>query len=492
MDNVNVIKVNQSFVQIQAEQSILHEINDRYTFFAPNYKFMPQYKHGTWDGKIRLLNGRNCQLPHGLFSDLKKFTQTNGYELTHDPEILPKEIDDETIEKFLTAVDVPFELRDYQRESFYRIAKNQRQLLISPTGSGKSLIIYLVMRWSLAMGYRTLLVCPTTSLVEQMYTDFEDYSKQNKWDVEKHCHRIYSGHDKKTDKDVVISTWQSIFNLAPSWFSGFQTAMVDEAHLAKAKSLNKIMNSCTNACIRVGTTGTLDGSQVNELVLTGLFGPVYKATTTKKLIDDDTLSKTHINVIRLEYSKEESKLFNKMVSKYPQEMAYLTQISARNTFLCKLALSQKKNTLLLFNYVENHGKPLFELLKTMNEDSNRKILFISGEIDTQYREEVRHIMEKEKDAVLVASMGTFSTGVNIKNLHNIIFASPTKSQIRVLQSIGRGLRKHGDNSTLKIFDVIDDLTGGRKKKNFALKHGIERMKIYVKEKFEYSVHDLTI
>jgi len=242
----------------------------------------------------------------------------------------------------------------------------------------------------------------------------------------------------------------------------------------------------------VGTTGTLDGSQVNELVLTGLFGPVYKATTTKKLIDDDTLSKTHINVIRLEYSKEESKLFNKMVTKYPQEMAYLTQISARNTFLCKLALSQKKNTLLLFNYVENHGKPLFELLKTMNEDSNRKILFISGEIDTQYREEVRHIMEKEKDAVLVASMGTFSTGVNIKNLHNIIFASPTKSQIRVLQSIGRGLRKHGDNSTLKIFDVIDDLTGGRKKKNFALKHGIERMKIYVKEKFEYSVHDLTI
>lgn len=494
-DIVRLCKVNHTHIRVQADPAVEAELKDAFSFFVNGYKFMPAYRHGMWDGKLYLYDIRKKTFPAGLHRQLEDFCAQRDYSISLDSNSLPFEYADagslSDLDINLSAHGKPIEMRDYQVNSVNHFIQHRRGILLSPTGSGKSLMIYLLMRYF--ENEKFLIVVPTTALVEQMYSDFEDYSSNDDtFNVsDKTIHRIYSGHEKDYgNKRIVITTWQSIHNLPPAWFLPFTAVIGDEAHTFKAKSLNKIMNSCLNASIRVGTTGTLDGMQVNELVLMGLFGPIYRATTTKQLIDDDTLSKTHINILRLVYDKEESKVFNKIVSTYQQEMAYLTQVKKRNRFLCKLALSQKKNTLLLFNYVENHGKPLFELLKVLNDDPDRKILFISGEIDTEYREKVRHIMEKEKNAILVASVGTFSTGINIRNLHNIIFASPTKSQIRVLQSIGRGLRKHGNDSILKIYDIIDDITGGKKKKNFALKHGIERVKIYMKEKFDCSTYDI--
>jgi superfamily II DNA or RNA helicase len=496
-DTIRLCKINHVYIKIDAERSIEAELREAFSFYVPGYKFMPKFKHGIWDGKLYLYDARSKTFPAGLYNKLLEFCASRSYNVHIDENSLPFDYHSDDIISNLdipiTAHGKPIEIRDYQQESIDYFIQNRRGILLSPTGSGKSLMIYLLMRYF--EDKKFLIVVPTTSLVEQMYSDFEDYSSQDdSFNVnESTIHRIYSGHEKDYgNKRIVITTWQSVHNLPPSWFHPFTAIIGDEAHTFKAQSLNKIMNSCVNASIRIGTTGTLDGTMINELVLTGLFGPVYRATTTKKLMDDDTLSKTHINVIRLEYDKEECKFFNNIVSRYPEEMAYLTQIKKRNRFICKLALSQKKNTLVLFNYVDTHGKPLYELLKVSCDNPDRQIHFISGEVDTEYRESIRKIMEDEENAILVASVGTFSTGVNIRNLHNIIFASPTKSQIRVLQSIGRGLRKHGNNSLLKIYDLIDDLSGGKKKKNFAFKHGIERLKIYVKEKFDYSTYDIKI
>jgi len=321
-------------------------------------------------------------------------------------------------------------------------------------------------------------------LVEQLYQDFKDYG----YDVENNCHRIYSGKDKNTDKRIVISTSQSIYKLTKPWFEQFVAIFGDECHGFKSKSLMTIMNKCTKAPYRFGTTGTLDGTQTHELVLQGLFGRTFKVTTTRELQDDDTLARLEIKRIVLDYAEKVRQEFGKRT--YQDEIDYIVSHVGRNKFIRNLAVDQKGNTLVLFNYVEKHGKPLFDLIEE-KVDEDRKVFFVSGETDTIDREAIRGIVEKQKNAIIVASLGTFSTGINIKNLHNIIFASPSKSQIRVLQSIGRGLRKSEDGKATTLYDLTDNL-GWKARKNFALQHSEERLKIYEKEKFNHKSYKVDI
>jgi len=261
----------------------------------------------------------------------------------------------------------------------------------------------------------------------------------------------------------------------------------DEAHQFKAKSLTAIMEKCTEAKYRMGTTGTLDGTQTHQLVLEGLFGPVHKVTTTKDLIDSNQLAKLDIKMLLLKYKEEHCKEISKL--KYQDEIDFIVRYTPRNNFISNLALDQDGNTLVLFNYVEKHGKPLHNILNEKLKGKKRRLFYVSGETDVDTRESVRSITEKENDAIIVASLGTFSTGINIRNLHNIIFASPSKSQIRVLQSIGRGLRK-SDRDT-QVFDIADDLHW-KTKKNYTLNHAAERIKIYSKEKFDYELFEINI
>ena len=122
---------------------------------------------------------------------------------------------------------------------------------------------------------------------------------------------------------------------------------------------------------------------------------------------------------------------------------------------------------------------------------DRKVFYVSGEVDAADREQIRGIVETQNDSIIVASLGTFSTGINIRNLHNIVFATPSKSQVKVLQSIGRGLRQSDDGRTTKLFDVADDLHVGSHK-NFTLKHSAERIKIYTKEGFSYKIYPIDL
>jgi len=258
----------------------------------------------------------------------------------------------------------------------------------------------------------------------------------------------------------------------------------DECHGFKSKSLTTIMNKCTEAEYRFGTTGTLDGALTHELVLQGLFGKVYRVTSTRALQDNDTLAKLAIKRIILNYSEQVKKDFGKKT--YQEELEFIVTNSKRNSFIKNLTLDLKGNTLLLYNYVEKHGKPLYKLIKD-EVDETRKVFFVSGETAATDREAIRAIVEKQKNSITVASLGTFSTGINIRNLHNIVFASPSKSQIRVLQSIGRGLRKTDDGKSTTLYDIIDDITW-KSKKNFGILHADERLRIYGREKFNHKTY----
>jgi superfamily II DNA or RNA helicase len=325
-----------------------------------------------------------------------------------------------------------------------------------------------------------------------MLSDFKAYAiNDSSINIDSDYHCIFSGQDKNTNGKYVISTWQSIFKLSKSWFEQFDVVIGDECHLFKAKSLSSIMEKLVNAKYRIGTTGTLDESQTNKLTLEGLFGKTFSVTTTKELMDNKHLSKLSIDCIILKYDDEVSKSIKGI--NYQDEIKFLIQNPKRNAFIRNLALSTKSNCLVLFQLVELHGKVLYKLIqdKLIQDKSDRKVFFVSGEVDSKVREDVRQIVEKEKSAIIVASSGTFSTGINIKNLDSLIFASPTKSRIKTLQSIGRTLRIGDTSDKAKLYDIVDDLTY-KKHKNFAVKHFLERVKMYDEQKFEYKIHRILI
>ena len=470
MEIINISKKNEVYIQIDSEASTAQEICDHFTFMVPGYTFMPSYRNRMWDGKIRLFNVRNRLLYGGLFEHLCKFLYTRDYKVKFDSDFNNEKI---KIKKdFIDALKLPVIPRDYQMIAANHALSHHKTLLLSPTASGKSLIIYILIRY---LNLKTLILVPTTSLVSQMYNDFREYG----FDVANNCHTVFAGRDKGSELPIIISTWQSIYKMQQKYFEQYELVIGDEAHGFKSKSLTSIMTKCINAKYRIGTTGTLDGTLTHKLVLEGLFGKVYKVTSTKKLIDSKHLSPFTIKAILLRHP--DSICHDLRNISYQEELDYLVNSKARNTFIKNLVLDMKDNTLLLFRFVEKHGKLLYDMIK--EESDGRTVFFVHGGTTADTREQIRHIVESERNSVIVASYGVFSVGVNIRNLHNIIFASPSKSRIRNLQSIGRGLRKSENKSMATLYDIADDLSYGSGH-NYTLDHFEERKKIYKEEKFE--------
>lgn len=489
MEAIRIRKLNHANLHIECDYGQAAELKEFFSFFVPGYKFMPAFRRRVWDGKIRLFDMNTGELPAGLVYHLIQFCKTRGYDVepVKTPYGMPHsedKVEAKDLLDFVERLNLPFKIREYQFMALMEGLRKKRAILLSPTGSGKSLIIYTLMSWFLSRHKKKVLVIvPTTSLVEQMDSDFVSYNMP-----EGLVHKIYSGKDKDTDRPIVVSTWQSIYKLPKAWFQQFGMVIGDECHGFKSKSLMQIMNKATEASYRFGLTGTLDGTQTHELVLQGLFGKIFKVTTTKALQDDNTLAPLDIKRVVLDYGQKERREFD--AKTYQEEIEWIVGNERRNKFISNLAVDQTGNTLVLFNYVEKHGKPLFDLINSkVTED--RKVFFVSGQVDTSDREAIRGIVEKQKDAIIVASLGTFSTGINIRNLHNIVFASPSKSQIRVLQSIGRGLRKSEDGSATTLYDIIDNLEHNDKK-NFAILHSEERLKIYQREKFNHKTYRIEI
>ena len=485
MSHLIISKKNEVYLYIKAEPHIYYELADQFTFEVPNAKFSPQYKNKYWDGKIRLFNTQTGEIYIGLLDRIIRFCEDHEYTYEFaDNKFygLPFEINEniskEGVKDYMTAIS-KHAPRDYQVEGVYDALRHNRKLLISPTASGKSLMIYSVVRYYVEKQQNILVVVPTTSLVEQMYKDFADYG----WDVGSYCHKIYAGKERETDSQVIITTWQSIYKLPKQYFSRFNVVVGDEAHQFKSKSLISIMTKLCDAKYRFGFTGTLDGSQTHKWVLEGLFGPSYKIINTDELMKKGHLAKLDIKILLLKHPPNRFEVFE-------DEVQYIINHTKRNNFIKNLTLDLKGNTLVLFSRVETHGQPLYDLINTSKVD-DRHVFFIHGGVETDERERVREITEKESNAIIVASYGTFSTGINIRNLHNVVFASPSKSRIRNLQSIGRVLRKGENKVKATLYDIADDISY-KSRKNYTLNHLIERIKIYNEENFNYDIVNIPL
>jgi superfamily II DNA or RNA helicase len=489
MSDVTIYKKNEVYIKLECEPHILYELSPYFTFSVESAKFMPQYRGRGWNGEIRLLSTATGEIYAGLLDKVIAKIKNHGYTYEFKdnkyynlPFEVNEEITEEGVKGYMKHICTlnPY---DYQVNAVYECLRYNRKTIVSATSSGKSYMIYALVRYYVTKKKRVLVVFPTTSLIQQMYKDWIDYG----WDAEKYCHMIYSGQEKNTELEVTLSTWQGIHKLDKSFFENYDCVIVDECHGCKSKSLIDIMKKSHNAKYRFGFTGTLSNgskdSQTHEWVISGLFGPSYKAVGTKELIDKGRASKLDIECLVLKHNPQK---FNT----YEDEIQFIINNEQRNNFIKKLALDLKGNTLVLFARVETHGLPLYESINS-GSDSNRKIFFVHGGVDVQEREQVREITERENNAIIVASYGVFSTGISIKNLHNVIFASPSKSRIRNLQSIGRVLRKGNNKDKATLYDIADDASYNSRK-NYTLNHFIERIKIYNEEEFNYDITTLDL
>ena len=495
-DVIHVEQINAVYLKVTAEAGVRHEIANYFSFKPNGYQFSPAYKNRVWDGVIRLYQPLRPTLYVGLFKHLVKFCEDRGYDLkAPDHLFLGEEIPDDYGYQLAEKINCKFKPRDYQNQYIVDAIRDSRSLSLSPTSSGKSLIIYLIQQhYYQTYGHRTLIIVPTIGLVHQMAGDFMDYGCNK--DL---IYRIQGGVDKTTDAPIVISTWQSLIKQPKSWFDQFGVVLGDEAHLFQAKSLQKIMEGLDECYYRHGFTGTLksEESKTHRLVLEGCFGAVRKHVSTKDLMDSGTVADFNVKAIVLSHSADARKKFHdafkqiKVASKkYPAEREFIVNNHKRNIFIRNLLWSlEGQNNLVLFDLVEKHGK----VLEPMLQKDGRQLHFIYGGTDGDERERIRHLVENDpvKQHDILASYGVFSTGVNLKKLDNVIFASGSKSEVKVLQSIGRALRKGNDADKATLYDIADDLSVNSFE-NYTLQHFRKRIEIYGQEQFPFKIYTVDI
>lgn len=488
MSDVHLRYINDVHVKVVAEPSIMMELSDHFTYFADNYKFHPKYRARMWDGKIRLINGLSGVVYAGLAQRIKKFCDARDYTFSFDDELLYDNVSEHELKQFIESLNIPerYASRDYQFKSILKCIRSNRRTLLSPTSSGKSLMIYIISQWY-AQKYKVkgLIVVPTIGLVTQMESDFRDYGYTG--DIHSSIGGLSTDND--IPADMVITTWQSLNNgkskKPKNWYRQFGLVFGDEAHGCKATSLIQILSSLEACKYRFGTTGTLDGQPLNEATIEGLFGPKFKSISTKELMDQGYVTKLKIKCIVLKYPENIAQQVK--VKSYQEEVDFLVNCEARNKFLKNLTLSLQGNKLLFFRIID-HGRILNQLISA---DSDHNVFYIDGSVSGDQRESIRKAIEDEHNATLIASLGTTSTGVSINKLHHMIAASPSKSKIKVLQSIGRMLRLHDSKEEAILYDIVDDLSY-KSHQNFTLKHFAERAKIYDSEKFDYEIYNVRL
>lgn len=496
MVDVRIYKKDELYIGIEAEPFLFYELRDVFAFRPDGYKFSPKFKHGIWDGYIRLLDIRDQKLPIGLIGDFIRYLTNNGYTY---------EID-KTYGNLVTKFDITeflsnqekwsrIKLYDYQEQTVKTIFGINKGLVLSPTGSGKSLIIFAVLRYLLEhTSMSILLTVPTTQLVEQMFSDFKSYEvESDEIKVSENCHRLYGGKDRYIKQNrILISTWQSIYKNDRPFFLNFSGYICDEAHLADASSLTGIIGKLSSTSkIRVGLTGTLDGTKCHAMQLKALFGPTIKTQTTRELMDRGVLSDIKIECHVCEYTDPD---FLKTVRKmdYHNEVMSIVTNDSRTDYILDTALKLNNNTLILFNYVDKHGKVMYNKMLELAKKHGKQVYFIYGGIKVDEREKIRNAFANNTNVILFASYGTFSAGINIKNIHYLMLAHPQKGQIRVLQSIGRSLRLADDKTFATIIDIVDDVCPNLKKNNKVYDHFLKRLEIYEAQEFDYTIKKIKL
>ena len=491
VDTLYIYPVDETYIQLDGDRGLLMDAYDYFSFDVPNAKWTYKFQNKLWDGKVHLLNNITCRIYKGLLPYIEDFAKERDWKIVKDESLFISHAEPFNTNDFCKTLNLTKVPHDFQYEAVQHAVDNERACFESPTSSGKSLIIYCLVIFFLKkfnLKRKILVTEPTSALVEQMLADWKTYSPN--FPIEKFVHQIFDGAEKITNKPVIISTWQALQEQPARYMSQFGAIMVDEAHGAKAPELKHILENATDCKYKYGFTGTLDNTESNRLVIEGLTGKAIKMTTTKELMDRGIISELTLQCMILKYSDTVRKQNIKF--EWQNETDFIVHHKGRNKFIANLvgALKPKDNILILteFHDKKKHCDILAEAIK--KTCPNKRIIIVHGKTNED-AEELRNLVENNEDIVIIATFGVFSTGRSINNIQHLIFATFSKSHIKVLQSIGRGLRLDGKTNTVYAYDLVDDF-GYNGTQNHLVRHFFERIKIYLTEKFKYKIYNINI
>ena len=495
---------------------------------AKNYKFTPQFKRKIWDGSVDNFNGGS--ISYGLWKEMALALQEIGCKLiVENKEDLPidRTVTLEKVTKFCddffkdhyyldeNGEKKNFDAYKHQVEAAYKVLRNRYCTVEVATSGGKSLIISIVYFYLLRHYGDTkkfLLIVPSLTLVTQFYDDILEYNygkfKENVNPIDLKVQEIMSDKPRKWhgegEPNIYISTYQSLSNVTnfgEKFYTQFFGVSCDEAHMAKSASFNKILSRTIKASkYQFGVSGTFQDDEFAEYIsIQKLTGPKVIKVRAKELQELGIISWVRILQIHLNHDDPEFLQMLKTIRSNPNSGAeayrlegdYVRSSDKRMKFITKLISTMKNNSLVLFNIIE-YGLEIVEALKEFLaqqiEEGKVEIHLIYGEIKKAEREEIKKRMELNDGVIriLVASYGTLSTGVSIKNIHNVVFAEGFKSESRIIQSIGRALRLHETKTIASIYDIVDLFTEERGHSSLK-NHGEERLLMYKKHEYPYKV-----
>lgn len=505
------VSENKKFINILTSDSETFNITFLKNYFSKhikNWKFNPKVRKKLWNGKINFMDN-NGRIASGLWKKLIDICELNNEELIIEGfESLFNKIDKNDfklwIDKFTENMDI--KPRNYQINAVRKILLYKRSSAELATNSGKTLIIYLVFSYLKEKGIlnKMLVIVPNVSLILQGIQDFMSYSKNTTLFNFKIKGIFYEEKDKSNDSDIIFGTFQSLSKINKEWFSDFNCICVDEAHHSSAKSVKDILLNCENSEYTFGLSGTLHkGDDADEFTVDQYVGPIVNSISTKDLIDNNYATPLEIKIIILNHSNDDIKK-NLHELRYKKNSANIsgTELRAleyniinknnnRNKkilSICKKYLD--KNTLFLYKNVKNnYGKKIYNLFKKYLND--KEILYVDGNTKADLRDIYKKRMAENDDVYLVASYGTFSTGISINNLHYLVLLESLKSEKIIKQSLGRLLRLHKNKNKVYVFDIVDNLTyidkNNKKHKNYIYKDFEKRLEIYKNEGYPYSI-----
>ena len=472
----------------------LEQITISLTKRIESWRFNPLVKKGVWDGYVSYIKDDKW-IPAGLWKYVMEVCKEYGYDLQIngirrliDPNINQEAFTEWALDFFKGSDMTP---RDYQIETAYNILKFKRSLSELATSAGKTLISFLTVAYLLEKRKveKILFIVPNVSLVLQANEDFQDYNYMNR--IKLKVQQIYAGKKIKPGKNLVIGTYQSLVKKSKDYFDQFGAVIVDETHKAKSISIKTILGKCKNATYKFGLSGTLPkNGTLDKLTLMSQAGPVISEIKAAFLQDEGYIANCKVKVIEMSYASESQRHAFEELAKnrydrkdvYKYESNFVINNESRLDFITNVIGKVPRNSLVLFHRIE-HGNKIYEKLR---QNTDKVIYYVDGSTDKNVREEYKKKMEAGNEVVIVASYGTFSTGISIKKIHNIFFTESFKSEVVIRQSIGRGLRQHKSKSAVLIVDFVDDIRTVEWD-NYLYKHSKVRQKIYKQEKFEYSI-----
>ena len=443
------------------DYTYLNDVRNYFTDYVEGFAYMPKYLSGQWSGKICLFKTFTRELPYGLLSDLLRFHKK------YYPQ-LELEIDKEITNMFKgKEINIKYDLniqpRDYQISCIEAALKYSTGIIKSSVGSGKSAIIAYILKNLLDNNIckKAVIIVPTISLVTQFRQDLQDYGFE-----ECMLGQVYA-KIKQFDREIVISTWQTLKNNYDK-LELFDAVIIDEVHNLRALEIRTILENCTSASYRLGFTGTLPSSKLDLWNIKAYLGHVLKEYTANDLAERGYISKCNVHALEINYIREYEGEYNDVKDQIftnPYRLNLIKEISQK----------VDSSVLILVGKVEKEG----ELLKTYLENrlKNKEVVFIYGNTSPEDREYWRLECDKRNDIVLIATYPLLYQGVNIPSLKHIILAAPFKSKIRILQSIGRCLRKHTSKiNGAYVYDIVDNCL-------FLKAHSEKRLRFYEQENF---------